>query len=296
MTLFEAILSGIVQGLTEFLPISSSGHLVLLHHWFGYQSPQLLFDICLHCGTLLAVIIFFRSDIIKLFSERRLALAIGIGSIPIIVCGLLFHKFIRSSFGSVHIVGWMFLVTALWILLGSRMSRINYSLNKTGCGAPPKGENGSRRLQPAIDKEGNNGRFSNNPPFEKGGLGGITNSFSFPQALVVGISQAFAILPGVSRSGATISTGFILGLEPGQAVRFSFLLSIPAIIGGLIFEIAYINPPENPPLLLILIGAVTATLVGLGAIKLLIGAIKAKKFYLFSIYCFLLGVVTLLFS
>jgi len=268
VTLFEAILSGIVQGLTEFLPISSSGHLVLLHRWFGYQSPQLLFDICLHCGTLLAVIIFFRSDIIKLFSERRLALAIAIGSVPIIVCGLLFHKFIRSSFGNVHIVGWMFLVTALWILLGSRMSRINSPLNKD-----------------AIS-----------PPFDKGGLGGITDSPSFPRALGVGISQAFAILPGVSRSGATISTGFILGLEAGQAIRFSFLLSIPAIIGGLIFEVAHINPPENPPLLLILIGTATATLVGLGAIKLLIGAIRAKKFYLFSIYCFLLGVVTLLFS
>ena len=250
MSLFEAILSGIVQGLTEFLPISSSGHLVLLHHWFGYQSPQLLFDIFLHGGTLLAVIIFFRSDIIKLFSERRLALAIGIGSIPIIVCGLLFHKFIRSSFGNLHIVGWMFLVTALWILLGSRMSRINL--------------------------------FPNSP--------------SFPQALGVGISQAVAILPGISRSGATISTGLILGLEPGHAIRFSFLLSIPAIICGLIFEIIHINPFDNSSFLPILAGTVTATLVGLGAIKLLIGAIKAKKFYLFSIYCFLLGILTLVFS
>ena len=191
MGIFQAIIFGIVQGITEFFPISSSGHLVILQALMGLKEPQLAFDIFLHLGTLLSILIFFRKDILRLFGEdKRLFLLLVIASIPTFIIGFLFKDTVERFFAMPKVVGSMLGLTGAWLVLASL--------------------------------------YTKRQPVKKGP--GILNS------ILIGIAQGVAIMPGISRSGATIATGILTGLDRELSFKFSFLLAIPAILGASILK------------------------------------------------------------
>jgi undecaprenyl-diphosphatase len=268
MEVIQAVILGIVQGLTEFLPVSSSGHLVLFQHLFGMKEPELFFDICVHVGTLTAVILFFRKDLRDmavsaarlsvLFFKKEISyhdlwkdpntkfvILIIIGSFPTGIIGLLFKDIAEKMFSSVFIVGCTLIITGtfLWLTRG-------------------------------INKKSSD-----------------IKDFSAAQALIIGIVQGIAITPGISRSGSTIAAGLFLGLNREIAARYSFLLSIPAIMGAAILGLkdAGIHSLDTA----ILIGAVTAGIVGYLALTLLVYIVKKGQLYLFSPYCWLIGIIAL---
>jgi len=266
----EAIILGAVQGLTEFLPVSSSGHLVLFQNLFGLNEPELLFDICLHVGTLLAVLIVFYREILEILGAFfqipsrmrmagglkplcqsdpaiRMALLIVIGSIPTAIIGLLFKEITDQLFGSIAVVGFMLLITGtlLWL-----------TRNIRGDGRP------------------------------------VTQT-TFKDVLIIGVVQGLAILPGISRSGTTISTALFLGVDRQMAGRYSFLLSIPAIVGALVLGIDTPELHTTIPISTIIIGSVVSALVGWLALVILLRVVDRGQLHRFAPYCWLVGVVTL---
>lgn len=253
MTLIEALISGIVQGFTEFLPISSSGHLVFVHAFFGFKDPSMFFDICLHAATLIAVLVFFRRDILDLVQGRNIKwLAyIAVATIPAVVVGVMFENRIDSFFADPRKVCFMLIVTALALFAG----------------------------QVALVKGKSDGRLS------------------MGRSILVGIAQSVALIPGISRSGATISAGIAGGVKAEGAFRFSFLLSVPIIIAAVIYKTVTLDAAEASSinLTVYLIGMAGAFLTGLGALSILRKVIAAKKLYVFGIYCFLLGLAGILF-
>ena len=270
---FQAIILGIVQGLTEFLPVSSSGHLVLFQNLFGFKEPELLFDISLHVGTLIAVCIVFFKEIRAILGalvrlpglirtagglrpvfndneDVRIAFLILLGSIPTAILGFLFHKISNQIFGAVWIVGVMLIVTGtlLWLTRKLRLE-------------------GRSLLQ-----------------------------VSMKDALIVGVVQGLAILPGISRSGSTISVALLLGVDREVSGRYSFLLSIPAILGALFLGL---NSPITRNSVsggMILLGTFSAGIVGYAALKVLLHIIKRGQLYWFAPYCWLLGVGALIWN
>lgn len=263
---------GVAQGATEFLPISSSGHLVLLQHLFGLTEPELVFDISVHLGTLLAVITYFRTDLkaiisgcfqwvlnrIRLGNDSHgnrqmnpdvwLAVLIVIGSIPTAIIGLCLYRIVDQIFSSLLLVGVMLIVTGtmLWLTRKPR----------------------------------------------SGGKG--VSGFTIKMALVIGLTQGLAIMPGISRSGSTIAIGLLLGLNRETAARFSFLLSIPAIVGAVLLGLKDITHMETAALSIVLMGSATAALVGYGALSLLVFIVKQGRLHLFSPYCWILGVIAII--
>ena len=257
MNAVETTALGIVQGLTEFLPVSSSGHLVLLQNLLGVAKPQLMLDCTLHLGTLLAVCLYFRSDLSRMAQRlwRRdfqdphasLALWVIVGTIPTGLIGILFKDFLERLFGSAALVGWTLLVTGLIV--------------------------GSTRLI----SEGHGSR-------KRVGLWA---------ALAVGLVQGLAITPGISRSGITIVCGLLLGLDRDLAGRFSFLLSIPAIVGAVVLQI-HAGALQGTALLPLACGFVSSTIVGILALRVLMGMVRKGHLYYFAPYCWLLGIVVVL--
>lgn len=270
MNSVEAIVLGVVQGLTEFLPVSSSGHLVLFQNLFGLQEPELLFDICLHVGTLVAVLVVFYRDILDILAALiripsqmkpaggflrlcqidasvRMALLIVIGSVPTAVIGLLFKEITDQLFGSTAIVGCMLIVTGtlLWLTRPIR------------------------------------------------GKGRPVTLTTFKDALIIGVVQGLAILPGISRSGSTISTALFLGVDRKVAGRYSFLLSIPAIVGALVLGLDEPALMTTIPLGTIIAGSVVSALVGWLALVILLRVVDRGQLHRFAPYCWLVGIVTL---
>lgn len=273
MESIQSVMLGIIQGLTEFLPVSSSGHLVLLQNLFGIREPELLFDISLHLGTLLAVFIVFYKKILRILQtllrlpalikssgnlksvfadneEIRIFALILIGSIPTAILGILFHKIADQIFGAVWIVGVMLLVTGTLLWFTRQMSDEGRPLIKV----------------------------------------------SIRDALMIGLIQGMAIMPGISRSGATISMALFLGMNREVAGRYSFLLSIPAILGALILGLNSTIIQTDIPGKTILLGTVIAGIVGYIALKVLLRMVKQGHLYYFAPYCWLLGAATLIWS
>ena len=178
MTFLQAVISGLVQGVAEFLPISSSGHLVILHKLMGTTEPELVFDLFLHLGTLAAIFIVFGGEIIEsVTTKKRIGLLILLGSAVTFIFVLFFVKNIEAAFSNVRTVGFMLVVTGVWLIAANFI------------------------------------RFG-------------TEGMSFFKAGLIGLAQGIAALPGISRSGATISTGLFLGLDGQSSAKFSFLLSV----------------------------------------------------------------------
>ena len=273
MESLQSVTLGIIQGLTEFLPVSSSGHLVLLQNLFGIREPELLFDISLHIGTLTAIFIVFYREILSILQtllrlpalikssgnlksvfadneEIRIFALIIIGSVPTAILGILFHKITDQIFGSVWIVGVMLLVTGTLLWFTRQISIEGRPLIKVG----------------------------------------------IKDALMIGLIQGMAIMPGISRSGATISMALFLGMNREVAGRYSFLLSIPAILGALILGLNSTIIQTDIPGKTILLGTVIAGIVGYIALKILLRMVKQGHLYYFAPYCWLLGAATLIWS
>jgi undecaprenyl-diphosphatase len=266
LTLLEAIILGIVQGLTEFLPISSSGHLVLGEFLLKVRFDDISFEVFLHFGTLLSVLAVFRRKVLSMAravwlkagsvftgkaattgaEDWHLFRLIIVGSIPAGVAGVLFKSHLVACFSSVPLVAGMLLFTGTILFL--------------------------TRFFPA-------GRVEMN----------------FLDALLVGLAQALAMVPGISRSGLTISTGIFAGVERSKAAEFSFLLSVPAILGASLVELKEVSGHANPggDLGIYLAGSVAAFAVGYLAIRFLLDVIRKGRFQYFAYYCFAVGLLFL---
>ncbi|MBS3939826.1 MAG: undecaprenyl-diphosphate phosphatase [Actinobacteria bacterium] len=229
MLLIQAIVLGVLQGLTEFLPVSSSGHLQGVPYLLGWPSGSLTFDVLVHGGTLVAVMVYFRSDLWFLASratglggdhpdaERRQAWRViallAVGSVPAALAGVLFEDVFEAAFGSIRAVAGFLLVTAglLWFAERLRTGRVAAELGKDVASLTPQ----ERRRDPGRRED----------------------TVGWRDAALIGVAQALAIFPGISRAGSTMATGMVLGLSRAAAARFSFLLSIPIIIGATIFKL-----------------------------------------------------------
>ncbi|GFD71448.1 undecaprenyl-diphosphate phosphatase [Tenacibaculum sp. SSH1-16] len=261
MDLLEAIILGIIQGLTEFLPVSSSGHLELAKALFGDTSvPQesLTFTVVLHAATALSTIVVFRKEIAEIFrglfqfkwnEEMQFSVKIVLSMIPAVVIGLAFEKELESFFGGkVLLVGFMLLVTAVLLLLADKAKNTNKSV-------------------------------------------------SFKSSVIIGISQAIAMLPGISRSGATISTSVLLGVDRTKAARFSFLMVVPLILGKVAKDILSgdINF-QSSEIVPLSAGFVAAFISGLLACTWMIALVKKSKLSYFSLYCAIVGLIAIGYS
>ena len=254
----EAVILGIVQGLTEFLPVSSSGHLEITKYILDDNSiagQSMLTTVFLHFATALATIYVFRSDIIKLISgifdktdnnARSFTFYIIISMIPAVIVGLAFESQIENLFNrNMLLVGICLIVTAILLYVSERLSSGGKTLNTS-------------------------------------------------RSLLVGIAQAVAILPGISRSGATISSSLLLGLDKEQAARFSFLMVVPLIFGKIFKDIlsgAFVS--DMPDLSYLLAGFVAAFLSGVWACKFMIRLVKASGLYWFAFYCFTIALIAI---
>jgi len=251
----EAIILGIIQGLTEFLPVSSSGHLELAKAILGDTSvpkESLTFTVVLHFATALSTLVIFRKEIAQIFKglfqlkwneEFKFSIKIIISMLPAVVVGLLFEKQLAAFFsGNILLVGFMLLVTALLLLLADR----------------------AKNTQKEV---------------------------SFSNSLLIGVSQAIAMLPGISRSGATISTAVLLGIDKTNAARFSFLMVVPLIFGKIGKDILGGDLAfQSSEIIPIAAGFIAAFIAGLFACKWMIALVKRSKLSYFALYCAVVGI------
>lgn len=248
LSLLEAILLGILQGFTEWFPISSSGHLVVAQHLLGVKVP-VLFDILLHCGTLTALLFFLRGDIMRLtrtvltldFSNDSMPLLILFGTIPTALAGYFLHDFIVGLF-TVKAVGFSFLITGAIVFLARER------------------------------KKGKVGFFS---------------------AFCIGVAQGISLVPGISRSGITIASALWCGVEGNEAMRFSFLLSIPAVLGAMAYE-SRDAALATVPLQSVFAGFLISMLVGFFSLIVVARIMRRGEIHYFSYYCFAVGLLVIL--
>ena len=252
MNTAQAVLLGILQGLTEFLPVSSSGHLVLARRLFGssVESPVAL-DVMLHVGTLLAVLVYFRADLLRLLlalgggdsTDRRQLGLLALATLPIVVVGLLFAQPVEAAFSSPAGVGLCLLITACMLAWAARL---------------PAGSRGADDMRP-LD------------------------------ALVIGVLQAVAVLPGISRAGATVTAGLGRGLDRDLAARFAFLLSIPAILGAEVFKLDELVNLLDTSFTPVLAGVAASAVTGWLAIAIMMRVIRRGRLLPFALYCMIAG-------
>ncbi len=286
MDLLNAIIMGVVQGIAEFLPISSDGHLALMSNILHMKADTgLLFNVMLHFGTLVAVCIAFWKDILELICEgfymigdllvntwryinqsgkqketgyrqvistpyRRFVLMVIVSTIPTGLIGVLCKDFIEGISNNILITGVCLIITGLCLILADR--------TETG----KKNE----------------------------------SDVSYTDAGILGVAQGFAIMPGLSRSGTTITAALLLGLDRNFAVKYSFIMSIPAILGAVVLEVKdfSMDMVTQNQLMNYLVGTVIAAAVGFFAIKTMLVLVRGKKFKYFAYYCFVIGAVAII--
>ena len=261
MSALEAIILGIIQGLTEFLPVSSSGHLELAKAILGDQSlpeESLLFTVVLHFATALSTIVIFRKEIAEIFTgllqfkwneQAEFSVKIILSMIPAAVIGVIFNDQIEALFSrQILLVGAMLILTGLLLFLADRAKNTNKKV-------------------------------------------------TYSSALLIGISQAIAILPGISRSGATISTSVLLGIDRERAARFSFLMVVPLILGKMAKDLLEGGIAKSQmEILPLVLGALAAFISGLIACQWMISLVKKSQLKYFSFYCLIVGTIAILIS
>ena len=272
MSVWEALILGVVQGAAEFLPISSSGHLVLLRKVFGIEEGALVFDTAVHGGTLIAVLAVLRRDVLGILRHivQPLSLYLIIATIPAVIAALFFKNLIEEAFASGAFLGFAFLITSGLLVVSEALFR---RAGKLG-GPPAKIE----RPLPARGRE----------------------KMNWLDALLIGLLQAAAITPGISRSGATISAALSRRLDRDFAARFSFLLSIPAILGALALQAKDLARAAGPELdagavgiLPIAVGTASACIVGFFSIRLALKIVREHSLLGFALYTGILGLLVL---
>ncbi len=261
MSWFEALILGIIQGLTEFLPVSSSGHLELGKAIMGDKSlpaESLMFTVVVHAATALSTLVIFRKDVLQIISgllqfkrneEFTFSLKIILSMIPAALVGVLFNDQIEQLFsGQILLVGAMLVITGLLLFLAD------------------KAKNTSKTV-------------------------------SFPNAFIIGLAQAIAILPGISRSGATIASSVLLGIDREKAARFSFLMVVPLILGKMAKDLMDGNiGSETNNILVLAIGFIAAFVTGLFACQWMISLVKKSQLRYFAYYCFVVGSIAVFMS
>jgi undecaprenyl-diphosphatase len=270
MNIFYAVLLGVIQGLTEFLPISSSGHLVLFQKIFGVEEPTMLFDIMLHVGTLIAVFVVLWKDIWAILRKiiQPLTAYLIIATIPTVVFALVFRDSLEKAFETGQFLGAAFLATSALLVVAELFSRrfTSGKFASTGNGLKKAGE------------------------------------MNWLDALVIGIMQGIAIIPGISRSGATLSGALSRRLNRDFAARFSFLLSIPAILGAAVFHLKDLVKGNETAVeaastgigtAAIIAGTLSAAIVGFFAVRFMLKIIREKSLWGFAIYTGILGLLVL---
>lgn len=271
MDILSDIILGIVQGLAEFLPISSKGHLVLAQKFLGFEIHDLAYDLILHLATLLAIFVIFRrfllhmlKECLRSLSERkmnsamRLFLMVCLATVPAGIIGLSFKAFFESLFGNITVLGYGFIWTGLILIFTKRIKSKSINMISE---APDQ-----------LLKE-----FDN---------------ISFSKGLLVGCFQAFALLPGVSRSGMTIAAGLFVGMTGGAASVFSFVLSIPTILGAAVLKLSEVeNLAQKLPGYSI--GFLTSFIFGLIGLKLILTAVKKNRLEYFAAYVWLWAIICL---
>lgn len=264
MSVFQAIVLGIVQGATEFIPVSSSGHLVLVPWLLGWEYPPLVFDTVVHLGTLLAVLGYFWRDWWELITawlhglrrmdwsdtRARLVWLLVLGTVPAAVLGYALEDLFESLFSEPALVSFFMLVTAALLATSEWRGRQTRSLSELG----------------RVD------------------------------ALTIGLGQAAAIVPGISRSGATISVGLFRGLNRAGAARFSFLLGTPIILGAGLFQLLKLSdePQSGVTPLILVAGFVSAAVTGYLSVSFMLRYLQRGKLYPFAFYCFWVGLSCLI--
>ncbi len=275
MNILQAVLLGFIQGLTEFLPISSSGHLALMQKLFHIDTGGgVLFDVLLHFGTLVSICVVFRKDVALLAREffgmcadlfrrlrdpyvivinssyRKFVLMIIISTIPTGILGIVAKDFVEYATGSMLIIGICLIITAVTLFLAD------------------------------MAGEGRKG----------------AKSATYLNAFEIGMAQGVATLPGISRSGATLATCLVCGFKREFAVKYSFIMSIPAVLGAVVLELKDIEKSDLSAGMLInsLVGMIVAGVVGYVALKVMIAVVKNKKYIIFSVYCFVVGIIAII--
>jgi undecaprenyl-diphosphatase len=262
----EAIVLAVIQGLTEFLPVSSSGHLVMAQHWFGqFSETNLLYDVMLHMATVTAILLYFWQDLLTLGKgyvgwptesgsmfqgcERQTIHYVLLASVPTAIMGLGVKSIGFATLATPSLVAVMFLVTGviLWVARGGSQVRT------------------AREMSPW-------------------------------DALLIGLIQGIAVLPGISRSGSTIAGGIVLGLDRELAARFSLLISIPAIVGATLLELMKVFGQAHDSVGIYVLGMGVAALVGYWSIGVILRLVRHNHFYLFSYYLWPLGLSILLWN
>mgnify|MGYP000873811108 FL=1 len=258
MGAIQAIILGIIQGLTEFFPVSSSGHLVIFQQLLGIQESGITFEVMVHFATLLSVICVFWRDIVRIATnfrhekqERHFVLMLILGTIPTGLMGVFFNDFFTNLYDSPLVTGFMLLFTGMLL----------FTLT---------------RLTPGHKQE---------------------LSMTAADALLISVAQGIAIIPGISRSGSTITAALWRGLDRETAVRFSFLVSIPVILGATVFELKDFALSGFSGLnSSIWWGAGAAFAAGIFAIRTFVKFLQKGKFYYFAYYCWFAGAVTILYN
>ena len=254
VTLIETFILAVIQGLTEWLPVSSSGHLVITQKILGLN-PPLIFDVMLHVGTLIVVLTVFRKDIVDIIKalvkrdfeteKGKLALHIAVGSVPIAVIGFVFYDIFKSLFSNLPAIALAFLITGCVLFVSEK--RV-----------------GNKKI-------------------------GTLDS------LLIGLAQAIAIIPGISRSGVTVSTGLLRKIDKSTAFRYSFLLSVPTVIGATIIESKELVT-GNIDIFSLFLGVTISMIVSYASLKLLQKIVMNQKLHLFAYYCWSVGIAIILFT
>lgn len=259
MNIFEALFLGVLQGITEFLPVSSSGHLVIAQYFMeGFKQPGMLYDTLLHLATLLAVLIFFRKRVALLFKaffgifiqeysiyyfeNKRFLWGIIIASVPTALIGLYLEQYVISCFKSPAPVGYALILTSILLIISDKF----------------KGE------------------------------GHLTTG----KSIIIGIVQGLAVIPGISRSGSTIAAGVILGIRREEMAEFSFLLSVPAIIGATILQLEHLSVVSPTELMIYTVGMAGAFVSGIIAIGFMMYFVRNAQLKYFALYCLLAGIIS----
>lgn len=261
MSIINAVILGILQGLTEFLPVSSSGHLAVGKYFLDFETPDLLFDVMLHVATLLVVLIYFRRRVFLIvkaffgiffkhfqkdyFENKRFLWGIIIASVPTALIGLAFEKYALAYFETVVFVGYALIITSVFLAISDNFN----------------------------------------------GSGKVTAG----KSIIIGIAQGLAVTPGISRSGTTIAVSCMLGIEREEAAEFSFLLSIPAIFGAMLLQLRDVTITSVDMLIPYGAGMVAAFISGLIVIGLMMFFIRKAQLKFFAVYCLILGLIVVIF-
>ncbi len=264
MTIFQAIVLGIVQGATEFIPVSSSGHLVLVPWLLGWETPGLTFSVAVHFGTMFGVLIYFWRDWVRMIRggirwlrerdgddpDARLLALLLLGTVPAIVAGALFFGFLKGAFESPLIAALLLLVTAALLWIGEWLGKTR------------------RRLE----------------------------NLTWRDSLIVGLAQVVAFLPGISRSGSTITAGRLRDVQRDDAARFSFLLATPVILAAVVMELVDLFRVglNSPEMLALLAGFLSALISGYLVIRWLLAFLRTRSTGIFAAYCVVASLISLL--